>query len=81
MTGVQTCALPISLLDGGDPFGLLADYASYVACQERVAAAYRDQSAWTRRSILNVARIGKFSSDRAIQQYAEEIWKITPVRI
>jgi len=70
-----------ALLDGGDPFFVLADYASYVACQERVAETYRDQRVWTRTSILNVARIGKFSSDRAIQQYAEEIWNITPVPI
>ena len=54
---------------------------SQVACQERVAETYRDQRVWTRTSILNVARIGKFSSDRAIQQYAEEIWNITPVPI
>ena len=70
-----------SLLDGGDHFLLLADYASYVACQERVGQTYRDQPAWTRKSILNVAHMGKFSSDRTIRQYADEIWGITPVPI
>ncbi len=70
-----------SLLGGGDPFFLLADYASYVACQERVARAYRDEAVWTRMSVQNVAAMGKFSSDRTICQYAEEIWRIDPVRI
>jgi glycogen phosphorylase len=69
-----------SLLSGGDRFFLLADYASYVTCQEGVARIYRDAAAWTRMSILNVANMGKFSSDRTIRQYAEEIWGITPIR-
>jgi starch phosphorylase len=60
---------------------LLADYQSYVDCQDRVSAAYKDQEAWTRMSILNVARIGKFSSDRAIRDYCSEIWKTWPVKI
>ena len=70
-----------SLLTGGDHFFLLADYASYVACQERVATTYRDESAWTRKSILNVANMAKFSSDRTIRQYADEIWRVSPVRV
>jgi starch phosphorylase len=70
-----------SLLAGGDHYLLLADYASYVACQERVARTYRDQAAWTRMSILNVAHMGKFSSDRTIRQYADEVWGITPVTV
>jgi starch phosphorylase len=70
-----------SLLAGGDRYFLLADYASYVGCQERVARAYRDQEAWTRLSIHNVASMGQFSSDRTIRQYAEEIWRIAPVRV
>jgi len=70
-----------SLLAGGDHYFLLADYASYVACQEKVARTYRDQAAWTRMSILNVAHMGKFSSDRTIRQYADEVWGITPVTV
>jgi starch phosphorylase len=64
-----------------DDYMLLADYQSYVDCQDRVSAAYKDQEAWTRMSILNVARIGKFSSDRAIRDYCAEIWKSWPVKI
>jgi len=64
-----------SLLDH-DPYMLLADYQSYVDCQDQVDKAYRDSQRWTRKSILNVARIGKFSSDRAIREYCEEIWQV-----
>jgi starch phosphorylase len=64
-----------------DPFLVLADYADYVACQERVSAAWQDTRRWTRMSILNTARAGKFSSDRAISEYCDQIWKIGPVRI
>jgi starch phosphorylase len=70
-----------SLLDGGDRYLVLADYGAYVACQDRVAEAYRDKAGWTRKSILNTARMGGFSSDRTIHQYAEEIWGVTPVRV
>jgi len=69
-----------SLLDH-DPFMLFADYQSYIDCQDRVDEAYGDIERWTRMSILNVARIGKFSSDRAIRDYCAEIWKTWPVRI
>jgi glycogen phosphorylase len=70
-----------SLLNLGDHYMLLADYASYIACQEEVSALYRDQREWTRRAILNTAGMGKFSSDRTIDEYAREIWGITPQKI
>ncbi len=64
-----------------DPYLLLADYQSYIECQEKVSQAYKDQENWTRMSILNVARMGKFSSDRAIREYCEDIWETEPVPI
>jgi starch phosphorylase len=64
-----------------DEYLLLADYQSYIDCQDEVGAAYRDQDAWTRMSILNVARMGKFSSDRSIRDYCSDIWKAWPVKI
>ena len=69
-----------SLLDH-DQYFVLADYASYMKCQERVDKAYRDKDRWTKMSVLNVARSGKFSSDRAIREYAENIWNILPVPV
>jgi starch phosphorylase len=71
----------VSSLLNNDEYMLLADYQPYVDCQDRVSAAYKDQDAWTRMSILNVARIGKFSSDRSIREYSAEIWKTWPVKI
>jgi glycogen phosphorylase len=62
-----------------DDYMLLADYQDYVECQERVSAAYCDQSAWTRMSILNCARVGPFSSDRSIREYCRDIWKVAPI--
>ena len=68
-------------MNWGGPDPLLADYASYVAAQDRVDTLYRDPEAWTRKAILNVAGTGVFSSDRTIAQYAHEIWKSKPVVI
>jgi glycogen phosphorylase len=64
-----------------DPFLVCADYASYVNCQEQVSAAWQDRESWTKMSILNTARSGKFSSDRAITEYCDEIWKVWPLTV
>ncbi len=65
-----------SLLDQHDPYLLLLDFESYLACQDRVNTAFLDPVAWYRMSVLNVARMGKFSTDRTIKQYAREIWGV-----
>ncbi len=64
-----------------DTFLALADYQAYIDCQDAVGTAYRDRERWTRMSILTVARMGKFSSDRAIQEYCDDIWKVKPVPV
>jgi starch phosphorylase len=69
-----------TLLDS-DHYQLLADYEDYVATQGKVDECYRDSSDWARRSILNVAGMGMFSSDRTIQEYATEIWKVAPLAL
>ncbi len=68
-----------ALLHNGDHYLLLADYAAYIACQEQVDALYRGKDEWARRAILNVAGMGRFSSDRTVKEYADNIWKVSPV--
>jgi glycogen phosphorylase len=64
-----------------DPFMVLADYQAYADCQEQVTDLWRDQRTWTRKAILNVARMGKFSSDRSIREYCEHVWRVEPVKV
>ncbi|MGD9619537.1 MAG: glycogen/starch/alpha-glucan phosphorylase [Mycolicibacterium sp.] len=71
----------IDNLGNHDPFLVLADYADYLACQRRVGDTWLDPQAWTRMSILNSARSGKFSSDRAIAEYCADIWNVEPVTV
>ena len=72
------------LVDGlleHDPYLVLRDFQSYVDCQQEVGRCYADAARWTRTSILNVARIGRFSADRAIREYCDEIWKVEPLSV
>ena len=64
-----------------DEYMLLADYQSYVDCQNEISAAFLDQERWTKMSILNTARVGRFSSDRSIREYCDHIWQVTPIKV
>jgi starch phosphorylase len=64
-----------------DDYLLCADYPSYIAAQDRVGRTWLQRKEWLRMSVLNVARVGKFSSDRAIREYCEKIWQVNPVEI
>ena len=70
-----------NLMKNGDHYLLLADYASYIAKQDEVSDVYKDQEEWSRRAVLNVARVAKFSSDRTIGEYAENIWNVKSFKI
>ncbi|XZG69764.1 glycogen/starch/alpha-glucan family phosphorylase [Chitinibacteraceae bacterium HSL-7] len=69
------------LVNWGDHYQLLADYRSYVDAQDRVDALYRNPDEWTRRAVFNIAGMGRFSADRTIREYADEIWRVHPVKL
>lgn len=70
-----------NLLEHGDYYMNLADLRSFMTAQERVDRAYRNQDSWSRMALLNIARTGRFSSDRTIAEYARDIWKVQPVDV
>jgi glycogen phosphorylase len=74
----ELSAIKHSLLDGGDPYLLLADFQSYCDAQLSLDVAYRDQKRWAKMAIMNTACMGKFNSDRSIQDYVDNIWHLTP---
>ena len=71
----------IDSLLGRDEYLVMTDFAAYAACQREVGLAYRDEDTWSRKAVLNVARVGSFSSDRTVEQYAKEIWGIERVNV
>ncbi|RMF66062.1 MAG: glycogen phosphorylase, partial [Cyanobacteria bacterium J069] len=71
----------VDALMHGDEYMLMADYRAYIDCQDRVSQVYRNQDEWTRMAILNVARMGKFSSDRTIREYCNDIWNVQPMSV
>ncbi|SEM41087.1 starch phosphorylase [Mesobacillus persicus] len=80
-TDGEFTAIYDSLLDHNDQYFVLRDFASYVAIQEKVNMAYQDQSMWLEKSLINIAKSGFFSSDRTINEYANQIWNIKPFKV
>jgi len=76
-----TIAIVVDSLLGRDNYRLMGDFASYVDAQTQVSAVYADRERWTRKSILNVARMGKFSSNRSIRDFCRDIWRVQPTKI
>ena len=75
------CDLRNEIASPHDPYVHFADLGSYIETMSRIASDYTDRPGWTRKAVLNVARMGKFSSDRTVMQYANEIWGITPIPV
>ncbi|MCC5452016.1 glycogen/starch/alpha-glucan phosphorylase [Rheinheimera sp. UJ51] len=72
----ELAAIKRSLLDGNDPYLVLADFESYLAAQQKVDTWYRDPALWAEKAIINTASVGKFTSDRSINDYVERVWKL-----
>jgi len=76
----ELSAIKRSLLDGGDPYKVLADFESYSNAQQALNKAYQDKKRWSRMAIMNTAQMGKFNSDRSIEDYVANIWRLTPLK-
>ena len=81
MPGAPNAFMPLrkSVLDWGDPFMVCADYQAYCDAQKKADEAFSDKPRWAKMAILNTARIGRFSSDRTIREYAEDIWNLKKI--
>ena len=77
----ELAAIKRSLLEGGDHYLVLADFASYVAAQQKIDTWYRDKAGWAKKALLNTASVRKFTSDRSIEDYVERVWKLTPCTV